>query len=420
MNSTTDHRKLYKAFRDIISVVHSSVHLEDVMDLVAWKATEILGAKGAILRLLNIDTDELEISASYGISDVYLAKGPVSHHRTITDVCRQKKVIIIEEIRTDPRVQYPQEAWSEGYRFIIDVPLSVADDVVGILRLYFTKVRHFSEIELDWIIAIAEQCSCALGKARLIDTYEFKYHELATQTEKLSALGRMAAGIAHEINNPLAGVLLYSSNMIKKVPKGDALEEGLQVIIDETIRCRKIIQELLDFSKGREPTKVPTNINDIIGKALNILENEFLLNRIDMAKSLAPDLPDIMADGSQMEQVFVNLLLNAVQAVPEGGTIQVKSSLNQQESSVSIEVKDNGPGIGRKEQYKIFEPFFSTKPNGTGLGLSVSYGIVRNHQGNISVHSQPGEGTRFLINLPITQQESRGLHSALAGTAINK
>lgn len=420
MNSTTDHRQLYKAFRDIISVVHSSIHLEDVMDLVAWKATEILGAKGAILRLLNIDTDELEISASYGISTEYLAKGPVSHHRTITDVCRQKKVIIIEEIRTDPRVQYPQEAWSEGYRFIIDVPLSVADDVVGILRLYFTKVRHFSEIELDWIIAIAEQCSCALGKARLIDTYEFKYHELATQTEKLSALGRMAAGIAHEINNPLAGVLLYSSNMIKKVPKGDALEEGLQVIIDETIRCRKIIQELLEFSKGREPTKVPTNINEIIGKALNILENEFLLNRIDMDKSLAPDLPDIMADGSQMEQVFVNLLLNAVQAVPEGGTIQVKSSLNQQESSVSIEVTDNGPGIGRKEQSKIFEPFFSTKPNGTGLGLSVSYGIVRNHQGNINVHSQPGEGTRFLIKLPIAQQESRELHSALAGTAINK
>ena len=420
MNSTTDHRQLYKAFRDIISVVHSSIHLEDVMDLVAWKATEILGAKGAILRLLNIDTDELEISASYGISAAYLAKGPVSHHRTITDVCRQKKVIIIEEIRTDPRVQYPQEAWSEGYRFIIDVPLSVADDVVGILRLYFTKVRHFSEIELDWIIAIAEQCSCALGKARLIDTYEFKYHELATQTEKLSALGRMAAGIAHEINNPLAGVLLYSSNMIKKVPKGDALEEGLQVIIDETIRCRKIIQELLEFSKGREPTKVPTNINEIIGKALNILENEFLLNRIDMDKSLAPDLPDIMADGSQMEQVFVNLLLNAVQAVPEGGTIQVKSSLNQQESSVSIEVQDNGLGIGRKEQSKIFEPFFSTKPNGTGLGLSVSYGIVRNHQGNINVHSQPGEGTRFLIKLPIAQQESRELHSALAGTAINK
>jgi signal transduction histidine kinase len=420
MNSTPDHRQLYKAFRDIISVVHSSIHLEDVMDLVAWKATEILDAKGAILRLLNIDTDELEISASYGISDVYLAKGPVSHHRTITDVCRQKKVIISEDIRSDPRVQYPQEAWAEGYRFIIDVPLSAADDVVGILRLFFTEVRHFSEVELDWIIAIAEQCSCALGKARLIDTYEFKYHELATQTEKLSALGRMAAGIAHEINNPLAGVLLYSSNMIKKVPKGGAIEEGLQVIIDETIRCRKIIQELLEFSKGREPTKAPTNINDIIDKTLNILENEFLLNRIEVVRSLAPELPDIMADGSQMEQVFVNLLLNAVQAVPEGGTIQVKSGLNEPESCVRIEVKDNGPGIGRKEQNKIFEPFFSTKPNGTGLGLSVSYGIVRNHQGKITVQSRPGAGTRFIIEIPFAQQESKKIHVTPKRTATIK
>jgi len=390
------------------------------MDLVAWKATEILGAKGAILRLLNIETDELEISASYGISEAYLAKGPVSHHRTITDVCRQKKVIIIENIRNDPRIQYPQEAWAEGYRFIIDVPLSVADDVVGILRLYFTEMRHFSEIELDWIIAIAEQCSCALGKARLIDTYEFKYHELATQTEKLTALGRMAAGIAHEINNPLAGVLLYSSNMIKKVPKGEALEEGLQVIIDETIRCRKIIQELLEFSRGSDPAKAPTDINETVLKALNILENEFLLKRIEVDKNLASDLPNVMADGSQMEQVFVNLLINAVQAVPNGGTVQVKSILSEQESCVNIEVTDNGPGISRKEQSKIFEPFFSTKPNGTGLGLSVSYGIVRNHQGNISVQSRPGKGTRFVVKIPITQQKNKEMHGTVERTAVSK
>jgi len=407
MNSTPDHRLLYKAFRDIISVVHSSINLEDVMDLVAWKATEILEAKGAILRLLNLDTDELEISASYGISEAYLIKGPVSHHRTITDICRQKKVIIIEDIHRDSRVQYPQEASAEGYKFIIDVPLSVADDVVGILRLFFTEVRHFPEVELDWIIAIAEQCSCALGKARLIGTYEFKYHQLATQTEKLSALGRMAAGIAHEINNPLAGILLYSSNMIKKVPEGEALEEGLKIIIDETIRCRKIIQELLDFSRGREPKKVPTNINSIIDKTLKILENEFHLNRVEIRKNLTSGMPDIMADGSLMEQVFVNLLINAVEAVAEGGIVQITSSLNKPESLVNVEIKDNGPGIGKKEQNKIFEPFFSTKPKGTGLGLSVSYGIVRNHQGDISVQSRPGEGTRFLIKIPFKQDGSK-------------
>ena len=417
MNSNSDHRQLYNAFRDIISVVHSSIHLEDVMDLVAWKATEILGAKGAILRLLNIETDEMEISASYGISDAYLAKGPVSLHRTITDVCRQKKVIVIEDIRNDPRVQYPQEAWAEGYRLIIDVPLSVADDVVGIMRLYFAEMRHFSEIEVDWIIAIAEQCSCALGKARLIDTYEFKYHELATQTEKLTALGRMAAGIAHEINNPLAGVLLYSTNMIKKVPRGGALEEGLQIIIDETIRCRKIIQELLEFSKASDPAKAPTDVNEIIIKALNILENEFLLKRITVKKNLSSQLPEVMADGSQLEQDFVNLLINAVQAVADEGTVQVRSCLSDEGACLTVEVSDNGPGIGRAEKSRIFEPFFSTKPNGTGLGLSVSYGIVRNHQGSISVESRPGTGTRFIVKMPVNQQKSREIFGTHQRTA---
>ncbi len=409
MNVSPDYRQLYKAFRDIISVVHSSIHLGDVMDLVAWKATEILDAKGAILRLLNIDTDELEISASYGISEAYLIKGPVSHHRTITDVCRHKKVIIIEDIRNDTRVQYPDAAWDEGYRFIIDVPLSVADDVVGIIRLFFHEVRHFTEIELDWIIAIAEQCSCALGKARLIDNYEIKYHQLATHTQKLSALGRMAAGIAHEINNPLAGILLYSSNMIKKVPRGEALEEGLQIIMDETIRCRKIIQGLLDFSKGHDPKKELTNINDIIDKSLKILENEFHINRVNLRTDLAADMVDIMADGSQMEQVLVNLLINAIEAVPEGGTVQVVSAMDESKSSITIEVADNGPGIGKKEREKIFEPFFSTKSKGTGLGLAVSYGIIQNHQGDISIQSRPGEGTRFIIRIPVSQDDDRNM-----------
>lgn len=412
MNSTPDYQLLYNAFRDVISVVHSSIHLKDVMDLVVWKSSEILEARGAIMRLLNIDTDELEISASYGVSETYLSKGPVSHHSIITDVCRQKKVIIIDDIRNDPRVQYPDAACDEGCRFMIDVPLSVADDVVGILRLFFSEVRHFSEIELDWIIAIAEQCSCALGKARMIDNFEIKYHQLASHTEKLSALGRMAAGIAHEINNPLAGILLYSSNMIKKVPDGGPLEEGLQIIIDETIRCRKIIQELLDFSKGRDPKKELTNINDTVSKALKILENEFLINRIKLDTDLSADIVEIMADASQMEQVFVNLLLNAVQAVPEGGTVQIVSGLDESKSLITVEVIDNGPGIGKKERDKIFEPFYSTKSQGTGLGLAVTYGIIRNHNGDINVKSRPGEGTRVIIRIPVSQDDNSSLTHA--------
>ena len=138
----------------------------------------------------------------------------------------------------------------------------------------------------------------------------------------------------------------------------------------------------------------------------------FHLKRIRIQKDLASDMQDIMVDGSQMEQVFLNLIINAIEAVSEGGTIQINSTLNRTESFVNVEIKDNGPGISKMEQSKIFEPFFSTKPKGTGLGLSVSYGIIRNHRGAISVQSHLGEGTRFLIKIPFTQDGSRTLRTS--------
>ncbi len=406
MTPSQTFERFYNGFRDIISVVHSSTRLEEVMDLVVWKVTEIINAKGAILRLLNIETDELETSAAYGIGKNYLQKGPTFSKKVITDICLRNKVIMIDDILSDPRVQYPKEAEAEGIRFIVDVPLSIANDVFGLLRIYFTETRQFSEDELNFIVAIAEQCSCALGKARLIESQELRYHQLALQTEKLSALGRMAAGIAHEINNPLAGILLYSSNLVKKVSEDTPLKEGLEIIIHETIRCRKIIQELLDFSRERELKKIPTNINSIIEKTLNILENEFKLNRVKLNKNLAEDIQETMLDGNQIEQVFVNLIINSLQALPEGGIVTITSSINQAREMVTVEIADNGHGIEKEALNRIFEPFYSTKPKGTGLGLSVSYGIIHKHQGHIEVESEPGKGTRFLIEIPLTHNNS--------------
>ncbi|MBE0584742.1 MAG: GAF domain-containing protein [Desulfofustis sp.] len=401
MAPLSNFEKFYNGFRDIITVVHSSTRLEEVMDLVVWKVTEIINAKGAILRLLNIETDELETSAAYGIGKNYLQKGPTFFKKVITDICLRNKVIMIDDILTNPRVQYPKEAEAEGIRFIVDVPLSIANDVFGLLRIYFTDTRQFSEDELSFIVAIAEQCSCALGKARLIESQELKYHRLVLQTEKLSALGRMAAGIAHEINNPLAGILLYSSNLAKKVSDGTPLKEGLEIIIDETIRCRTIIQELLDFSREREPQKIPTNVNDIIEKTLAILENEFKLNRVKLSKNLAENMPKTMLDGNQIEQVFINLIINSIQALPEGGTVTIISRVNTDKEIVTVEIADDGDGIDQEALDKIFEPFFSTKAKGTGLGLSVSYGIIHKHQGHIQVDSELGRGTRFLIEIPL-------------------
>jgi len=406
VDSSINIATFYRVFRDVSTVVHSSTDVDEVLELVVWKSSEMLDAKGAILRILNLETHQLELGAAYGLGERYISKGVVSKEKIITDLCKKNKVIIIEDILKDPRVQYPKEAWEEGIRMILDLPLTLKADVVGIIRMYFSEKRTFSEEELDFVIAITEQCACAIDKARLIETQQARYNHLAFQTEKLSALGRMAAGIAHEINNPLGGILLYSSNLVKKVPEEGPLKEGLEIIINETMRCKTIIQDLLEFSREKEPEKTSASINQIINKTLNMLENEFRLRHIHVGKDLSGDIPDVLVDVNQMHQVFVNLLLNAAEASQDNGVINITSRLIPALGRIRVEISDNGCGIAPEHLTKVFEPFFTTKPKGTGLGMAVTYRIIRNHQGEIQVSSQPGEGTRFTLEIPLPSDES--------------
>jgi signal transduction histidine kinase len=394
----------YRVFRDISTLVHTGKSLKEVLDRVVWKATDLLTAKGALLRIRNLETQQFAVVAAFGLGERYLNKGPVTSEKIITDEIRQNRVLIIDDIWKAPRVEYPQAAWDEGIRMILDIPLTVADQIIGLLRIYLPETRNFSEDELDFMVSIGEQCACAINKARLIENQKARYDHLAIQTEKMSALGRMAAGIAHEINNPLAGILLFSSNLRKKVPAKGDLKEGLDVIVRETVRCKTIIQELLEFSRDREPRKEMANPNAILEKALKILENEFRLHHIQIEKHLADEMPETLLDENQIEQVFVNLLLNAVQAIEEKGIITVTSSNDKGREKALIEITDTGNGIPAENLAKIFEPFYSTKPKGTGLGLAVSYAIIKNHQGDIHAFSQSGQGARLVIELPILAQ----------------
>jgi two-component system NtrC family sensor kinase len=392
----------YRIFQHIIRTLHSNMDVKEVLDVVLRKSSQALNAKGALLRIFNLETDQLELTAAYGLTEEYLYKGPVStSHKTIKDLWRLNKIIIIKDVLSDPRVQYPQHIWEEGVRMILDLPLTLENNVVGIIRVFFDEQRAFLQEELDFLVSIAEQSAFIIDKAKLIEKHKSQYDQLALQTEKMSALGRMAAGIAHEINNPLAGILLYSTNLSKKVPSEDPLKEGMEVISRETIRCKSIIQELLEFSRESEAKKVLGNINDIIEKALSIMENELRLHHISVIKDLSSELQDTLLDPNQMEQVFVNLFLNAIEAIQDQGLITVRSRMYPSQKLERAEITDSGCGIPQKDIPKIFEPFFSTKAKGTGLGLAVSYGIVQRHQGKILVSSDSGKGTRFTIEIPV-------------------
>jgi two-component system, NtrC family, sensor kinase len=404
-NSSNIFEIFYHTFRDISRSVHASTRVDEVLSLVVRKSAEIFQARGALIRILNLESHEMDLFAAHGLSERYLSKGHVSSETIITDLCKLNKVILIRDIDKNPRIQYPREFLEEGFRMALDIPLILNEDVLGIIRVFFDQLRNFSEEELDFLEAVAEQSALALDKARFIEAQESRYNHLVIQTEKLTALGRMAAGIAHEINNPMGGILVYATLLMEEVPEEGPIREGLDIIAQETLRCKRIIQELLDFSRERPLLKEMADLNSVMEKALRILENEFKLRKIKLEKKLSPDLSPAFLDVNQIQQVFMNILINAVEATPEKGKVKVSTRPGPGGETVIAEIKDNGCGISSENLAKVFEPFFSTKEKGTGLGLSVSFGIIQNHQGQIDVSSLPGSGTHFSITLPVQAGE---------------
>lgn len=392
---------LYTTLRDISTSFHSSTNVMGVLETLVAKSAQMLDALGAVVVLLDSETHRPDLSAAYGVSDQSLSKRAAFSEIAITDLCRHNRVLVIRDILNDPSVPYPEETWAEGIRMIVDAPIVYLEEVQGILRVYFDEPRDFTEEELQYLILVAERGAIVVQRAQLIGMQQSRYDQLALQTEKLSALGRMSAGIAHEINNPLGGVLLFSTNMLKKAPTQGPFREGLEIIIQETLRCKAIIQGLLEFSRPTEPRAALIDANKVIKRAVHLLDNEFLLHRIRVMTDLSAQLPEVLIDEHQIEQIFVNLLLNAIQAIDEQGVVTIRSYITHDKKNVAIDVSDTGCGIPPENMSKIFEPFFSTKAKGTGLGLAVTYGIVQKHGGHVYAFSQPKQGSRFTIELPV-------------------
>lgn len=227
--------------------------------------------------------------------------------------------------------------------------------------------------------------------------------EQLMRSEKFAALGRMAAGIAHEVNNPLTGVLMYSHLLLKSLPEGSTGRKDVEVIVSETKRCRELLKNLLNFSRESEPHKKPSLINDIVEVVISLISNNVYFEKVALVKDLAGNLPEIMVDANQIEQVLMNLAMNAAEAINDGGKIIMHTRLSEDGTQIITQVTDTGCGISEENLHKIFDPFFTTKEvgKGTGLGLAVSYGIIKRHGGQISVESRVGSGTTFTIMLPV-------------------
>ena len=245
--------------------------------------------------------------------------------------------------------------------------------------------------------SINEMARAVQERERRLETYTQRQ---IGQSEKLAAIGRLAAGVAHEINNPLTGVLTFAHLLKEKPHMTSEDHEDLDLLVRETTRVRDIVRSLLEFSRESSSERENLDLNELVRSTIRLLESQKLYRRILFEERLAAGSVMLVGDSDQLRQVLLNLLLNACEAMPDGGVLTVTTALHG--ASVQLEVKDTGCGINSENLESIFDPFFTTKPvgTGTGLGLSVSYGIIQQHNGTIVAESEPGDGTRFMVRIP--------------------
>ncbi len=280
-------------------------------------------------------------------------------------------------------------------------------DEIGILARSFNtmsdELKEYKEKMENWTKSLEEEV-----QKKTAEIYKAQEHLI--NTEKLASLGRMAAGVAHEINSPLTGIVTFAHLMLKRTPPENTQDmEDLNVIIDQAERCSKIIKGLLGFSRKTSSEKSLINLNTLLENTLAMVRHQSKFYNILFDLQLDSAIPQVNVDPNQIQQVFLNLLINAADAMEKKGKIILATRLVENNGArfVELEVTDSGPGIPEEMRSKIFEPFFTTKPagKGTGLGLAVSYGIIKKHEGTIFIKSAPDSGSSFYIQLPASRQE---------------
>jgi len=255
----------------------------------------------------------------------------------------------------------------------------------------------------DEIGALAGSFNQMVGELKQRDDELEVAHGQLVQSEKMAAFGQLGAGIAHEVKNPLAGILGCAQLSLMEVESGTSLHKNLEIIEKETGRCRTIIDNLMKFARQEKALLEPTEINRVVDDACAIITHQLEIEQVKIIKELDAEIPEILASSNQLQQVLMNLMINAQQAMEgEPGVVRIGTK-RLDDRTVQVTVRDNGPGIPSEIRGKLFEPFFTTKPTGqgTGLGLSVSFGIIQDHHGDIEVESEVGTGTEFKIRLPV-------------------
>ncbi len=400
--------RLFESLINVGQIINTSLNLDDVLSVVTREACQLMEAKMCSLLLLDETREWLELKASSGAGEVYLNKPKLSAAESfIGIVVRRQKPLQVENVQTSSRYQNVEVARKEGLVALLSVPLVFGGQAIGALNVYTGIPHSFSNEEIRILTALSELSAIAIEKARLYERI-VDVEEQLRQNEKLSALGLLAAEVAHEIRNPLTVMKMLYHSLDLKFPPSDPRLKDARIMGEKMDHLNKIVEQILDFARTTEPKLTPVDLNQLIDD-LGLLTRHKLKNHdIQLLRKLDPNLPSIMADATQLEQAFLNLTLNAVEAMPDGGKLTISSRVlhvpraNEFPTHVVVDFKDTGVGMTAEQRQRAFTSLLNTtKTKGTGLGLAIVRRVAETHRGTVKIKSSPGKGSTMSIILPI-------------------
>jgi signal transduction histidine kinase len=407
------------SLREVVEQILVPLSLEERLNLIAAKSAELFAADRAAIALRDDDGGDLVVRAGYHLTGTEIGRVvPEGVGAIGVSVARRQGVLVNDYQAWSHRDPFIVEACrAQPGQAVICCPLLIHDQVIGAVCVAFhTPGRRFGGADLDRLASLAVPAALAIEHSRLYEELAARLRELQetqaqlVQAGKLSAVGQLVSGVAHELNNPLSVVIGYGQ-LLKGRPLPAEVRRPIDLIVAQGDRMARIVQSLLLFSRQRKPERGAVNVREAMEQTIGLRSTQLMLSGITVETSYGDDVPAAEGDAHQLQQVFLNLLLNAEQAILGSGVgehrvgdrIHISTSARTEDGDtwVVIRFTDNGPGISVDVLPRIFEPFFTTKKvgEGTGLGLSVSYGIVQQHGGRLTAESRPGH-TVFTLELP--------------------